>query len=188
MGNGRKRKKSAGKKVPKAPVRLSLMDKRDAMEAAEEMLMRRVTERAIAHALMVKYDISLRTGQRIVSEAIKEMVWAVNKAATHRRAQQIASLDRLHERCLDAGKFQAAIATQKLLARIEGNEKPKKHEHRGLPAPPVREAAEMDEFDDTSRSIADLDHYAEHGHWPEEGSEIVEAPVDEAEEAEFPLH
>ncbi len=183
MANVRERKKVARKKVPKPPVRLSLMDKRDAMQAAEEMLMRRVTERAIAIALMARYDISLRSGQRLVSEAIKEMVWAVNKAATHRRAQQIASLDRLYERCLDAGKFQAAIATQKLLAKIEGNEKPLKHHHMELPAPV---APDKDEFD--GRSIEDLDYYVEHGHFPEEAAGAVEDVTAEGSGSTFPLH
>ncbi len=164
------------------------LDKVERMEAellADEMLCQRVTERSIVAALREEYaGISAGVARGILKRAIKVMQAQVEKQRPHRRAQQIASLDRLYERAVTGKKYAAALGVQKLLAKIEGTEKPQKHHHTGIAVPVVATDAEFDD-----RSIEELDFYAEHGHWPDEGAEQDEdEPVAPETARDFPLH
>ena len=166
--------------------RLDSAERIEAVLLAEEMVMKRCSDRAIVSALREHYLIAAQTARKILRDAVSGIQDQVAKSRPHRRAQQIASLDRLYERCLDQGKLSTAVRVQALLAKIEGTEKPTKHVHTGIPA---AASAVVGEFAD--RSVEDLDYYAGHGHWPEEAvdQEVVQGKVSgSGDSPEFPLH
>jgi hypothetical protein len=165
--------------------RLTALERAEAKLVVEAMLCKRVDTRTIETALQEQYAMSVPSARHLVKVAIAEMQAAVAAAAPHRRAQQIASLDRLYERALDAGKFMSALGVQRLLAKIEGTEKPRKHQHSGIPAPVVAAVSAVDpEFE--GKSEDELNYYAEHGWWPGEGPDDDEdqGPA----EPVFPIH
>jgi hypothetical protein len=167
--------------------RLTQAEKAEALLLAEEMLCSRVQEPVIVEALLEQFPgISKAVGKRIARQALKEMVEAVQEQAPHRRAQQLASLDRLYEKALTAGKYGAAVGVQRLIAKLEGNEKPKPKPW-DKPKPEVGAKGPVDEFE--GRSEEDCDYYAEHGHFPEEAPGAADDDNAEASaDPVFPLH
>ena len=166
--------------------RLVGLERTEAKLVCEEMLCKRVTTRTIVEALVVQYAVSPQSAGKVLAEATAEMQAAVKAAQPHRREQQIASLDRLYERALDMGKLTAALGVQRLLAKIEGTEKPTKHQHTGIPAPVAAAAgAATGDPEFEGKTLEELEYYADKGYWPDEGPEESE-PAKGA--PEFPLH
>lgn len=166
--------------------RLTALERTEAKLVVEAMLCKRVDTRTIEAALQEQYAMSVPSARHLVKVAIADMQAAVAAAAPHRRAQQIASLDRLYERALDAGKFMSALGVQRLLAKIEGTEKPQKHQHSGIPAPVAVAAVSAIDPEFVDKTEDELNYYGAHGWWPGEGPDDDEEPG--PAEPEFPIH
>ena len=143
-------------------------EKMEAEVLAEEMFLRRVAEVVIGKALQKQYAIGSDASQRILKKVIANIQECVQRQAPHRRAQAIASLDRLYERCLDAGRFGTALGVQKVLAKIEGHEKPIRVVHT--------EAASTGDEEFEGKTFEELEYYAAHGKWEDGTSPAPEAP------------
>lgn len=155
--------------------------------------MKRTSEAMIVAALVGEYGISKGIAKGVLKRVIAEMQETVNASKPHRRAQMIASLDRLYEQCIAKGRLGTAVDVQRLLAKVDGTEAPTKHIFGGrvAGAPAVTEAAKqvvgtMDDPEFDGRSVEDLDYYADNGMWPEDGPESEDGP--QPATPEFPLH
>ncbi len=166
---------------------MTALERAEAKLLVDEMLCKRVTERTIVTALVEEYSIGEPAARKLLRDATKEMQAAVAEAMPHRRAQQIASLDRLYERALDKGKLGTAVAVQRLLAKIEGTEKPTKHQHTGIPAPAAAAGAAAGDPEFEGRSVEELDYYAEHGYWADEAPDDGGDKAEDYNTPDFPL-
>lgn len=159
----------------------------------------RVLDIAEGHmtALLPSSEVSLRLqkDEGLTSTQARKVMIAVRKRWAHEdanpqgrkdyKAEQVRRIMSLY-RDAKAGKYYGVCAKlESLLAKMHGTLEPKKHDHRGIPAPAVA-AGEKDEFD--GRSIEDLDFYVEHGHFPEEATGAVEDVTAEGPTPDFPLH
>lgn len=167
--------------------RLDASERLELRSLAEEMLLERWSDRAIIRALADQYGISHHVAAKELASVTAEIQQSVADAAPRRRAQQIASLDRLYQQCVAAKRFNAAIRIQALLAKIEApTVQPGRGRGEALPAMPSAPAD--DEF--AGRSESDLNYYCENGHWPEEAPEAIEteAGAEKPGGVDFPLH
>lgn len=174
--------------MPRKPTRrMTPAERIEAQLLAEEMLCRRTQQPVIVAALVAEFaGISEAVAKRIAVQALKDMVANVKANAPHRREQQLASLDRLYERALEAGKYGAAVSAQRLIATLEGNAKPKPKPWDRKPE--AAAAPEADEFE--GRSEDECDYYAEHGYFPDEapGAAGSDDDDDGAPDSAFPLN
>jgi len=148
---------------------------------AEELLLKRTTEPTIRRTLQLQFGITEHQAGLLLRRAIKRMQDAVEKQRPHRRAQQIASLDRLYEQAVSTGRLSAAVQVQRLLAKIEGTEKPVQVHHTGIPV-----TGAVDEMD--GRDTEELEFFADHGYWPEEAPPDAPGALAATPDDDFPLH
>ena len=152
------------------------LERMEAELFVEGLVLSRTTEPEIAKKVQKKCAIGYDGARKLILKVLKNIQETIARHAPYRRAQAIAGLDRLYERACASGQLNIALGVQKLLAKIEGHEKPQ----RVIVSAPVE--TEDEEFE--GRTIEDLDYYAQHAHWPEDapGSEAKGEP-----EPVFPL-
>lgn len=153
------------------------VERQEAVLVAEEMICKRVGFRVIIQALRDQYEIKTETAKDIVLNAEKQMAAEVAERAPTRRAQLLASLDRLFERSVDAKRYQTALGISELIAKIEGHEKPRRMEV----VPTMGEGF----FD--GRSESECEYFSLNGHFPDEAP-VAPSDVTADEKTDFPLH
>lgn len=116
----------------------------------------RYDDARIARAIVKKYGCRPSQVQGLIRKVFSR--WKAESAESRpsRRLQQIRALERVHRLAVEQKKLSVAVKCEELLARIEGNLEPERHEL----------SVKINEFED--RSEEDLDHYATHGYFPDE--------------------
>ncbi len=136
----------------------------------------------------------LKEDEGLTAPQARKVMLAVRKRWVHEdanpqarkdyKAEQVRRIMSLYREAKGAGQYSVCAKLESLLAKMHGTLEPKKHDHRGIPAPVVA-AGKMDEFD--GRSVEDLEYYTEHGYFPEDGAQELVAEAAATGPA-FPLH
>jgi len=161
------------------------LDKTTRVEAvlvAQELIYKRVANMAMIEAIRQQYGCGDKSARSVIDEAIRTIQQRMAVETPHRRAQMLAGLDRLYEMCLNERRFGDALGVQRLLAKIEGHEKPQKHVMVTVPADTDQEV--------DGRSEAELEYFIAKGRWPEDDNvELGNGePGSGGAGDDFPLH
>lgn len=137
---------------------MTRLEMREAEALAEEALAQ-MAKRVDVVALMKKeYLCSDQTAQKIVRRAEKRLIEVIDMSVPQRQARYQARLEALYRQCMKHKKFATAERVLFQIAKAEGV----------AGATKIQAVSPTIKDDMDNRSEQELDHYLEHGCWPEE--------------------
>lgn len=149
---------------------MSVAERAEAMDLADELLLRRTLDRRIVSALQQRYDLDGRSAKSLLARARKLFMAAFADGLKQRRVQYLRSLDRLYERAWADGKLNVCVQVLGRIADAEGFAAPLVVQHDDVHQP--RSAWELEA---EGRPPEDLRYYLAHGHWPEQAPRTAAA-------------
>lgn len=156
---------------PRKKPKLRGPERMRAMAFIENLLVRRYRRAEIAKALRHEFG-PLDDGQINMLFHAVDTRWDQEhrEQREHRARQQREVVMNISKGAINEKDWRAAIEAEKLLARIDGTEAPKRilaATHVSIAAPDQEELMRF-LADAEARPKADQDYYLAHGHWPEE--------------------
>jgi len=132
----------------------------EARYLAEDLLAELKPEREIVKAIAARFGCREQAARRLYNEAWRGLALAEAEGRAERRGRMERTLELLFQKAFTARQWAVCERIAKGLRALGGLDAPIKVE--GL-VPGARSGGAEEE-----RTDAELDYYAEHGHWPEE--------------------
>lgn len=137
---------------------LTKAERIEAKILAEGMLAKRFSERQVTRALNEKYAMTATAAKRIIKAVFADWEAEEDDLRKRRRVHQLRTLDDLYRKAYSAKKYNVCLQVERLRSRIEGTQEPERQI--------VGVVGADSDLDD--RSLEELEHFVEHGCWPEE--------------------